>query len=376
VAIVLGTRPEAIKLAPVIRELLARSQEFRPVVIGTGQHADLVRPMLDLFQISLDYDLGLMQPRQTPTSFTALALAALEPVLQTVAADAVLVQGDTCSAVAGAWAAFHLRIPVGHVEAGLRSGDAANPFPEEMNRRLITRLASWHFCPTAGNRRHLLAEGVPDQTIFVTGNPVVDALLTIRNRVLPSERCQQIIQAAQGRRILVLTLHRRENQGDIMAGYLTVLRDFVASHADVELVFPVHPSPAVRAIAHGILGGTARVQLVEPLPYADFLALVQEAWLIASDSGGIQEEAPTLGKPLLVLRQTTERPEAIRAGVARLVGQSSARFRTLLEQAYADDRWTCHLRQVVNPFGKGDSAQRIVTALARVLGVSLHKVAV
>lgn len=373
VAVIFGTRPEAIKLGPVIRAINMQEQAFRCVVIATGQHTHLVQPVIDLFGIRVDYNLGLMQPGQSPNTLTGRAMTTLEPILTQEKPDAVLVQGDTSSALAAALTAFHLRIPIGHIEAGLRSGDASNPFPEEMNRRLITRLASWHFAPTGTNRRQLLAEGVADKAIFVTGNPVVDALLTIRRRVPPSERLRGILRQAGSRRILVVTMHRRENLGEVMAGCLDALRRFVQRHADVELVFPMHPNPAVRSIAEAVLGNTERVQLVEPLDYPDFLGLLSRAWLIASDSGGVQEEAPTFGKPLLILRETTERPEAVQVGAARLVGTSPQRLAALLEAAHADVSWPQHLRSIINPFGRGKSAGRIVAALAELLGVSLRK---
>lgn len=373
VAVVFGTRPEAIKVAPVIHALSRQPECFRTVVVSTGQHRELVRPFVDLFGIRVDHDLDLMRPGQTPNTLTARAMLALEPVLAQERPDVVLVQGDTSSALAAALTAFQLRIPVGHIEAGLRSGDLFNPFPEEMNRRQISHLATWHFAPTSANRRLLLAEGVPDKAIFVTGNPVVDAVRTIRHRVPPSSRLQQILAAAEDRRILAVTMHRRENLGDIMVGCLTALREFVLSHKDVELVFPMHPNPAVRSVAETVMQDAPRVQLVEPLDYADFLGLLDHAWLIASDSGGVQEEAPTLRKPLLVLRETTERPEAVRVGAARLVGTSPAKLRQMLENAYSDDEWPRHLKSVVNPFGQGDSALRIVAALAKVLRVPLRK---
>ncbi|MCS6978115.1 MAG: UDP-N-acetylglucosamine 2-epimerase (non-hydrolyzing) [Gemmatales bacterium] len=370
---VFGTRPEAIKLAPVIRALNKWSESFRCVVIATGQHTDLVEPLIKLFGFRVDHNLALMQPGQSPNTLSARAMLGLETVLTQEKPDVVLVQGDTSSALAAALAAFHLRIPVGHIEAGLRTGEPNNPFPEEMNRRLITQLATWHFAPTSSNRRTLLGEGVPNSAVFVTGNTVVDALLTIRRHVPPSMKLTAILQRAERRRLLVVTMHRRENLGAVMVGCLEALHEFVERHGDVELVFPVHPNPAVRSAAQSVLGETPRVQLVEPLDYADFLALVSQAWLIASDSGGIQEEAPTLRKPLLILRETTERPEAVRVGAARLIGTSPRKLAASLEAAYADDSWHRHLRTVVNPFGRGDSAVRIITALAQALGVPLRK---
>lgn len=363
VTVIFGTRPEIIKLAPVVAALKRESASCETCVVNSGQHTDLLRPFLERFRLEVDHDLNVMQPGQTPNQTCARILGALDPVLQGARSDVVLVQGDTSTALAGALAAFHHRIPIGHVEAGLRSGDGMSPYPEEMNRRLITRLASFHFAATPQNRRNLLAEGVRPETIFVTGNPIVDALEAIRKDLRISRELQRVLDATEGSRRLVLTAHRRENVHGPMAGYLHVLRQFVERHEDVVVLFPVHPNPAVRELAGTLLADHPRIRLLKPFDYEDFIGLISRAWLILSDSGGVQEEAPTLGKPLLVLRENTERPEAIESGVARLVGGDPARLADLLEQVYRDDAWIRNVERVANPFGRGDSAGQIVRAL-------------
>jgi UDP-N-acetylglucosamine 2-epimerase (non-hydrolysing) len=357
-----GTRPEVIKLAPVLRELEALPP-IRSVVVSSGQHADLAEPFIRLFDLRVDHDLRLMQPGQTPNQLCARVLAAVEPILVAEKPGLVLVQGDTTTALAGALAAFHQGIPVGHVEAGLRSGDPLSPYPEEMNRRLITRLASFHFAATARNRDTLLAEGVNADSVFLTGNPVVDALQTILARNTVSPGLAELLQATKGFRRLTLTTHRRESFGPVLAANLAALRDFVAAHEDVALIFPVHPNPQVRGPAGDVLGGQPRVHLLPPLDYCDFLGLLVRSWLIVSDSGGVQEEAPSLGVPLLVLRKNTERPEAVECGSARLVGDNPALLRALLEEAY---RAPLGGQKVVNPFGQGESGKRIAREVLRI----------
>ena len=364
---IFGTRPEVIKLAPVLRELAA-TPGVRSVVVCSGQHTDLLLPFVALFGLRVDHDLRLMQPGQTPNQLCARALAALDPVLAAEKPDVVLVQGDTTTALAGALAAFHYRVPVGHVEAGLRSGDPLSPYPEEMNRRLISRLATLHFAATPRNRDTLLAEGVAPQGVFLTGNPIVDALQVILDQNTVSPALRQVLAATEGFRRLTLTAHRRESFGAAMADNLAVLRDFVAGHDDVALVFPVHPNPQVRGPAGDVLGNRPRVHLLPPLDYGDFIGLLARSWLIVSDSGGVQEEVPTLGVPLLVLRKNTERPEAVECGSALLAGDSPARLRSLLEEAHRCDR---HRRKVVNPFGQGDSGPRIVAALLGALETTM-----
>jgi UDP-N-acetylglucosamine 2-epimerase (non-hydrolysing) len=358
-----GTRPEVIKLAPVLSELERRRDRFETVNIASSQHVDLLHPFARHFGIRIDSDLGVMRKDQTPAEVASRVLAALDPVLARERPDLLLVQGDTTTAMAGALAGFFRGIAVGHVEAGLRTGDPASPFPEEMNRTLITRLARYHFAATGHNVETLLAEGVPRNRIALTGNPVVDALLaTVEADAVAAEFRERIAEIAADK-LIVLTTHRRESFGDVMTGNLEVLRRFLTEHEDVALAFPVHPNPNVAEPTRAVLAGAPRVHLLEPLAYAEFVHLLSRAWLIVSDSGGIQEEAPTLGKALLVLRKNTERPEAIEAGVARLVGGAPERLAEMLAEVRADDTWIQRVREIANPFGVGDSGIRIAEAI-------------
>ena len=363
-----GTRPEAIKMAPVIAALAARPECFVPVNVSSSQHTDLLRPLIEAFHIPLHHDLQVMQPNQTLSSLSARVLASLDPILLAERPDLLLVQGDTTTALAGAIAAFHRGIPVGHVEAGLRSGNRSSPFPEEMNRRLITRLASLHFAATLDNRDALRDEHVPADTIFVTGNPVVDALRQMLPTAVPSPALAEVLQQTAHTRRILLTTHRRESFGQTLLDNLHVLRAFVQSHPDVSLIFPVHPNPAVSGPARETLGQCERVHLVAPLEYSHFLAVMSQAWLIVSDSGGVQEEAPSLGKPLLILRENTERPEALLSGCAKLAPKASA-LAAALEEALLPGSWVHGVSAGRNPFGDGHAATRIVEAIARTLGV-------
>jgi len=365
VMILFGTRPEIIKLAPVIRELRAHADRYHTVAVASGQHVDLLAPFVQLFDVSIDHSLQVMEPGQSLNALCSRILTVIDPIFDQEKPDVVLVQGDTTTALAGSMAAFHRHVPVGHVEAGLRTDNPELPFPEEMNRRLISRLARYHFAATHRNRRTLIAEGADRRFVFTTGNPVVDALHWILTRKKRSERLNELLYATSGLRRIVLTTHRRENLGATMTGQLQVLREFVQRQEDVGLIFPVHPNPAVRQAARAVLKDQPRIWLTEPLDYLDFIGLLNECWLIVSDSGGIQEEAPTLRKPLLVLREVTERPEAVEAGVARLVGASPDQLADALKEIY----WQKGSQSMpdVNPFGNGDSAQRIVRALDRVL---------
>ena len=288
---VFGTRPEVIKLAPVLRALKSRA-DLDTYVVSSGQHTSLLYPFLDLFGIQVDEDLQVMQPDQTPNEVCARVMAGLEPLIRRERPALILVQGDTTTAFAGALSGFHHGIPVGHVEAGLRSGNPLSPFPEEMNRRLVSQIATYHFAATEGNRAALLREGVREAGVFVTGNPVVDSLQFILKNNQPSARAAELLQLAAGKKLIVLTTHRRESFGRVMRDHMRALRDFVRQNEDVAAVFAVHPNPNVRAVAEAELGGQERFHLVEPLNYPDFLHLLQHAWLLVSDSGGIQEEAP------------------------------------------------------------------------------------
>ena len=362
-----GTRPEVIKLAPVIRALESGGSAMRTVNVASSQHRELLHPFAVRLGVRIDHDLDVMTPGQVPSEICARVLSRLDPLLAAERPDLLLVQGDTTTALAGALAGFHRGVPVGHVEAGLRSGDARSPFPEEMNRRLVTQLAHYHFAATADNVETLRAEGVAADRIALTGNPVVDALRHILASEEPSARLREALAPLAGLRLIALTTHRRESFGAVMEGHLRVLRRFVERNPDLALVFPVHPNPAVREVAERALAGAERVLRLEPLEYPDFIHLLSRAWLVVSDSGGVQEEAPTLGKPLLVLRENTERPEVLRCGVGRLVGNSASRLESLLEEARSDAGWAERIARTANPFGQGDAGERIARAIARLL---------
>ncbi len=356
VVVVLGTRPEAIKLAPVVWAL-RESPDAECVIVSTGQHREMLDSMLAAFGIEPDIELAAMRPRQSLSGLTALLVESLGSTFRDEQPDAVLVQGDTTSAFCGALAAFYEDIPVGHVEAGLRTGNLRSPFPEEANRKLVGTLAQWHFCPTHISRQNLIDEGVPSERIFVTGNTVIDALLWARG-----QSGGQIPPKTRPRRIL-LTLHRRENQGEAMRGLAMAIRD-LAVRGDVDVVFPVHLNPAVRDVVLPVLSGVDGIHLCEPLGYFAFVDALDSADLVLTDSGGLQEEAPSLGKPVLVLRDTTERPEAVSAGVARLVGTNrEIVYRAACELLDSPDLYRA-MACAANPFGDGHAAERVVAELA------------
>lgn len=364
---IIGTRPEVIKMAPVIKECERRRERFHQTIVLTGQHREMCRPFLELFSISPDWDLDIMRQDQTLNSIIGSILSALPPVLAKVMPDIVLVQGDTSSAFAAALAAFHAKIAVGHVEAGLRTGTKYNPFPEEMNRALIGRIADFHFAPTKRARENLAQEGVASDRIFVTGNTSIDALkMTLGASREQRDRRLEGIDLGTGR-VIAVTTHRRESFGKPLANTLLALKKIVAGYPDVQIVLPVHYNPNVRSQVYKILEGVDRIHLIEPLEYRSFINLLDRAYLVLTDSGGVQEEAPSLGKPVLVLRETTERPEGIDAGTARLVGTNVENIvktvSTLLDDKQAYESMAC----AVNPYGDGTAAVQIVDALEREL---------
>jgi UDP-N-acetylglucosamine 2-epimerase (non-hydrolysing) len=361
-----GTRPEVIKLGPVIRELEQKHQSIRTINVASGQHSDLLYPFIDLFGIRVDVNLGLMTVDQEPNALCRRIFCRLDKIVDREAPDLIIVQGDTTTALAGALLGQHRGVPVAHVEAGLRSGNILSPFPEELNRRQITQLATYHFAATSGNRDTLLSEGIRSEAIFITGNPVVDALqMVLRKEGAPCD--QGLLEKIANRKCIVLTTHRRESFGRVLAENLQVLRHFVRDHNDVVMVFPLHPNPNVSGPAMELCGGNPKIFIVNPLPYRDFIQLLSRSWLIVSDSGGIQEEAPSLGKPLLILRKNTERAECIEAGIARLAGDSPETLMAMLEEAYQGASWFSSVQKVVNPFGNGNSAERIVHCLSELL---------
>ena len=374
VLVLFGTRPEAIKLAPVIHELRKRFVET--IVVSSSQHKQLLTPFLASLKIEVDFDLSIMRPNQTPNEVCSRVMAKLDKILDAEQPDVILVQGDTTTALAGALAGFNRQVPVGHVEAGLRSGNVMSPFPEEMNRRLVSQIASFHFAATEKNRRNLLSENIPSEKIFVTGNPVVDSLKYMLKRLKVDPAITKLIKETEGKKRILLTTHRRESFGSAMTANLKVLKDFVDKRDDVCLLFPVHPNPNVKALAKEIMGKHERIYLLGPLDYSDFLAIMKSAWLIVSDSGGVQEEAPSLGKPLLVMRENTERPEGIYSGVSKLIGNSPGALRQLLEKNYSVETWIKSVSEVSNPFGDGHAAKRIVKLIEEKLAskqISINK---
>lgn len=358
-----GTRPEVIKLAPIINELERRKGTFQTINVTSAQHTDLLYPFIDLFGLRIDHDLRIMEPNQTLSQVAARVLTALDPILVKEAPDVILVQGDTTTAMTGAIAGFHRKVLVGHVEAGLRSGNPYSPYPEEMNRRLISQVATYHFAATRQNQAALLQEGLPAEFCHVTGNPVVDSLNWILKEKPPAQDMQTLLERTRGYKRIVLTTHRRESFGEVMGGNLKVLRDFIDRHNDTVLIFPVHPNPSVVEVSHRILGQHPRIHLISPITYENFVYLLSQAWLIVSDSGGVQEEAPSLRKPLLILRENTERPEAVQCGVGKLVGGRPERLAVMLEEFSRDGTWLEQVERAENPFGRGDSAQLIVDIL-------------
>ena len=366
IVVVMGTRPEAIKLAPLVAELRRRPNvDLR--VVTTGQHRELLDQVLTTFAIVPDDDLNVMRPEQTLAELSGRVLSGVDRLLSTVAPDVLVVQGDTTSAFMCGLGAWYRRVPVAHVEAGLRTGLLSDPFPEEMNRRLTARIASLHFAPTARARMALLDEGVADDTIFVTGNTIVDALLHIRrcdsyqNGPLP-------VGVDRAQRLLLVTLHRRESWGPRLDGMCRAIRRIAEMRPDVRIVFPVHANPVVRRIVHDTLGGDPRIELIQPTDYQTFIKLMDASWLVLTDSGGVQEEAPVLGRPVLVLRETTERPEAIECGVARAIGtdpDAIVRHTLALLDNPAEH---ARMAQATSPFGDGHAAQRIADILEARIG--------
>ncbi len=361
VLVVLGTRPEAIKLAPVINELRQHGDITTRVCV-TGQHREMVDPILSYFGVKPEFDLELMSHDQRLVTLTSTALTRLDEVIDLVKPQWVVVQGDTTSAMAGALASFYRRIPVGHVEAGLRTYDLARPFPEEANRRIIDTISAAHFAPTELARTNLLREGVPESSIHVTGNTVIDALLDVSSRA-PTPGTDPIGSLPSGTRVVLVTAHRRESFGRAMRDVCLAIRDIADAFADVRIVYPVHLNPKVQAPVREILGRHERVLLTPPLDYLSLVHVLRRATLVLTDSGGIQEEAPTFGKPVLVLRDVTERPEAVAAGCARVVGTNRAAIVASTSELLTDPAAYSRMAKVRNPFGDGHASARIVRVL-------------
>jgi len=359
ILVLLGTRPEAIKMCPVIAALREEAGFFT-VVCSTGQHRAMLDQVLTLFAVKPDIDLQLMRPDQTLSDLHSRAMAELDGVLAEQAPDCVLVQGDTSTAMVGALAAFYRQIPVGHVEAGLRTDDIYHPFPEEVNRRVIGCLAALHFAPTRRAADALLREGAPPANVFLTGNTVVDALLWVKERLSPAlrEKYQR-----PGQRLVLVTAHRRESFGEPFRDLCRAFLELLRRNPDLWILYPVHLNPHVQRVVQELLSGHERIQLVDPLPYDELVSAMNASTLILTDSGGIQEEAPSLGKPSLVLREKTERPEAVEAGTSIVVGRDPARIVGEAERLLNDPAYYQDVARKENPFGDGHAAQRILAAL-------------
>jgi len=365
---IIGTRPEAIKLVPVVLELKRRQDLFDFPVCVTAQHREMLDQVLALFGITPNYDLNIMSPGQTLAQVTARAMEGLDGVVSQEKPDVMLVQGDTTTAFCGALTGYYHQIRVGHVEAGLRTGNKYAPFPEEINRCLVGRIADLHFAPTEQARQALLNEGIADPTVFVTGNTVIDALLWVRERVqaTPPELPKGLFEVTTEQQIILVTGHRRESFGDGFNNICHAIREVADSFVNVAFIYPVHLNPNVREPVNRILGGHPRIHLIEPLSYAPFVWLMDRATIVLTDSGGVQEEAPSLGKPVLVMREATERPEGITAGNAILVGVQRERIVNGLRQLLCDPERRVMMAAVNNPYGDGLAAKRIVDIIATI----------
>lgn len=362
---VLGTRPEAIKLALVIQELRRRSTEFETAVVHTGQHRTMLDHALRLFNIKPDFDLDVMRPNQTLSSLTGRVVDTVENACHRFEPNMVLVQGDTTTAFASALAAYYCKIPVAHIEAGLRSHDIYNPFPEEANRRLVSVLTEIHFAPTGLSRDALLSEGIPAAKIVVTGNTVVDALRELKQLPHLWKGTPLAGIPDDDSRLLLVTSHRRESFGPDQQNMCLALRDLVGRHPDVRVIYPVHLNPNVQETVNALLGGVDRIHLTKPLDYVTFVSLLRKCFLVLTDSGGVQEEAPSFAKPVLVLRKVTERPEASQFGMSKIIGMSRERIVAETERLLTDTNAYHDMSEGQNPYGDGRASERIVEAIAR-----------
>jgi UDP-N-acetylglucosamine 2-epimerase (non-hydrolysing) len=377
VLFIFGTRPEAIKMAPVIKELQKHPSQFAVSVCVTAQHRQMLDQVLELFEIVPDFDLDIMKPGQSLTDVTCNVLKGLAPVLEKSKPDLVLVHGDTTTTMAASLAAYYQKIAVGHIEAGLRTGNIYSPWPEEMNRRLTGAITRFHFAPTEQSRQNLLAEGVADESITVTGNTVIDALLMVRakmvvgnmgvtigqNLVSKYPSLASILASNNDKRLILVTGHRRENFGEGFENICYALKEIAVAHPDVEVIYPVHLNPNVQEPVRRILSDAPGVHLIEPLDYLPFVWLMNRSYLIITDSGGVQEEAPSLGKPVMVMRDTTERPEAVTAGTVILVGTDRQKIVAIAHQLLTDKPAYEAMTRAHNPYGDGKAAERIVAQI-------------
>lgn len=372
---VFGTRPEAIKMCPLVLEMRKYPDYIEPIVAVTAQHREMLDQVLGLFDIKPDYDLNIMKAGQTLYDVTTRALMGLKEVLEEAKPDMVLVHGDTTTTFAGALAAFYAQIPVGHVEAGLRTGNKYSPYPEEMNRKLTGSIADINFAPTDTSKANLLKENINPDTIIVTGNTVIDALQTTvkTDYRFEDEAFNQVF--ASGKKLILMTTHRRENLGEPMRHVYKALKTVLETHPEVEAIFPVHKNPKVREIVNEELGGLSQVHLIEPMDYEPFANLMAKVDIVLTDSGGIQEEAPALGKPVLVLRDTTERPEAVEAGTVKLVGTAYEDVLKETNLLLDDAEHYRSMAEAANPYGDGRACERIIKTILAQNGYPVEKIA-
>ena len=363
---VFGTRPEAVKMAPIVKKL-NQNENIDHKICVTAQHRQMLDQVLDVFGIIPDYDMNIFTPGQTLTEITTRSLEGLESIIKEFQPDVLLVQGDTTTVFAGALAGFYHKVKIGHVEAGLRSHDMYSPYPEEANRKLTGVITDFHFAPTEKSRQNLLNEGYDDSKIYVTGNTAIDALLEVVSDDYQFENDLLNSIDYKNRKLILMTAHRRENLGRPMENIFTAIRDIVEKNSDVEIVFPVHLNPKVRDIANRILGNNERIHLIEPLDYLPFANLQARSYMIVTDSGGIQEEAPTLGKPVLVVRKETERPEGIEAGTAKLVGVEYEDIYREMDMLINNKQEYDKMANAVNPYGDGKAAERIVDIIVNAI---------
>ena len=358
---VFGTRPEAIKMCPLVKELASRP-EIESLCCVTAQHRQMLDSVLEVFDLKPDWDLDIMTPRQTLSTITSKCLLGMDEAIDALKPDMILVHGDTSTTFAGALSAFYHQVPVGHVEAGLRTYDKYSPFPEEMNRKMVSAIADLYFCPTVNNRENLVKEGIT-KGLFVTGNTVIDALKTTvrKDYTFATEELNHLPYGEK--KVILVTCHRRENYGEPMKHIMLALRQIAEQHEDVELVYPVHLSPVVREAVDKYLRGAPRVHLIDPLPADEMHNLMARCYMVMTDSGGLQEEAPALGKPVLVLRRETERPEAVAAGTVKLAGVEEDNIVRLAEELLTDRNAYDEMAQAVNPYGDGMACRRIVDAI-------------
>ena len=366
VMVVFGTRPEAIKMAPLVLELQKQSETIETITVVTAQHRQMLDQVLETFRIQPDYDLDIMGKNQSLLDITARILEKFDPVVKEVQPDMILVHGDTTTTFAASLVAFYNQVRIGHVEAGLRTFDKYSPFPEEMNRQMTDNLADLYFAPTSESKANLLMEHHPESSIFITGNTAIDAL---RLTVQEDYHHQVLDQLDPQKKLVLVTMHRRENQGQPMRAVFAALREMVDAHPELEVVYPVHLSPAVQEAAKEILGDHDRIHLIAPLDVFDFHNLASRSYFIMSDSGGVQEEAPSLGKPVLVLRDTTERPEGVKAGTLKLVGTDPERVKEEMTALLTDHDLYQKMASARNPYGDGKASERIVQAIQHYYGL-------